>query len=385
MKWVFLLLSLALLFVAPLHADVVSPDENTLLMPIGMAIEAAVALALLFVWKLPLRYAYIALFVTLVSWPICFIVPALFGVKVFESLPLIAIAELFVIVIEASILYHVSKKEIPMEKAFAMSFLMNMASLFFSLSVEPSFWSGSPPLLAYSYILSLLGIQLAITYLLLMDRKLPKNESVFSVALGDMAFAAGFLLFNNIFAGLVAGGGAFLAAVFCLTRGKTVTLKDVGKLAVLAAAATIAVILIAAYIFLLGFVIGGFSHPPPPGQRISQADLYWFEDARPFVILADSVSSNGTMIMELQDMEAGSPLVLTGINASFDDGGNSIAVAKGLPVEFLPGEVKVIELTHGGKAAPGAAYDYHLELTYKTRDGTEMKETGNKTLVGKYT
>lgn len=142
----------------------------------------------------------------------------------------------------------------------------------------------------------------------------------------------------------------------------------------------LAVVLIIA---LVSIALLGFFPGLAIDARITQSNLYWRGEARPFAITDYSFSStsgNGTLI--LQNNDAAGAIRIDNV---------SIATCSGIASTYTvaSGDTRTLTVTGCPSAnlVAGSVYDYNVSINYTTNSGNGIatRQFGTKGLIGKYT
>ncbi|MFA6490213.1 MAG: hypothetical protein WCT52_06090 [Candidatus Micrarchaeia archaeon] len=142
----------------------------------------------------------------------------------------------------------------------------------------------------------------------------------------------------------------------------------------------LAVVLIIA---LVSIALLGFFPSLAIDARVTQANLYWRGEARPFAITDYTFAAtggNGTIIM--QNTDAGGSMRVDNI---------SITSCAGINATFIvaSGDTRTVTLTGcpSTDLTAGSVYDYNVSISYTTNGGSGIgtRQIGTKGLVGKYT
>ncbi len=142
----------------------------------------------------------------------------------------------------------------------------------------------------------------------------------------------------------------------------------------------LAVVLIIA---LVSIALLGFFPSLAIDARITQSNLYWRGEARPFAITDYTFSStggNGTLI--LQNNDASGAIRIDNL---------SIATCGGISTTYTvaSGDTRMLNVSSCPSAnlVAGSVYDYNVTISYTTNNGNGIttKQIGTKGLVGKYT
>lgn len=159
--------------------------------------------------------------------------------------------------------------------------------------------------------------------------------------------------------------------------------------------ATEYLVLLAVVLIVAMVALGLLSYFPglAGDAKISQSNAYWQGEARPFEVTGAQQVSTGNFTMVVQNADADTHL-LTAISISGGAvNGNYTPTVQ--EEYFTAGESRVfsIPITVGGNpvgpgnpaCAPGQGYDYYINFTYTSSDGTIGNEMqfGVKTLSGK--